>query len=166
LGPGHCDEFVESHARVMPVRDAWRGLAGGGVGCGFSRAMLERIGDMRADCGEAGPFAAECFTEDYEIGLLVTHLGGSQVPENARRTGAIDRHAQLFPDTLVGRCARRRAGSTALPCRAGTGWAGWGVRWMCGWRCATGAGRWWRWCLGRPMRLLVEALMMRCAASG
>jgi adsorption protein B len=102
---GHyCDEFVESHARVMPVRDALgAALPAAGVGCGFSRAMLAQIGEMRADSGEQGPFAAECFTEDYEIGLLVTHLGGK-----AKFLRMRDEHGELiatrsyFPDTLVG----------------------------------------------------------------
>lgn len=102
---GHyCDEFVESHARVMPVRDALgAALPAAGVGCGFSRSMLARIGDMRADCGEAGPFAAECFTEDYEIGLLVTHLGGKAKFLRMRdEQGQLIATRSYFPDTLVG----------------------------------------------------------------
>jgi bacteriophage N4 adsorption protein B len=102
---GHyCDEFVESHARVLTVRDALRAaLPAAGVGCGFARSMLARIGDMRHDSGEAGPFAAECFTEDYEIGLLVTHLGGQAKFLRMRdEEGQLIATRSYFPDTLVG----------------------------------------------------------------
>jgi adsorption protein B len=34
--------------------------------------MLARLADVRAGEGEAGPFASECLTEDYELGLLVS----------------------------------------------------------------------------------------------
>ena len=75
---GHyADEFAESHARVQVVRDALgAGLPAAGVSCGFGREMLARIGRWRGREGEGGPFAAECFTEDYELGLLITQLGG------------------------------------------------------------------------------------------
>ena len=102
---GHyCDEFVESHARVLTVRDALRAaLPAAGVGCGFARTMLARIGEMRAEGGEAGPFAAECFTEDYEIGLLVTHLGGRAKFLRMRdEDGHLIATRSYFPDTLVG----------------------------------------------------------------
>ena len=75
---GHyADEFAESHGKAMVVRD-WLGAAlpAAGVGCGFSRAMLERVGATRAAMGESGPFAADCLTEDYELGLLITRFGG------------------------------------------------------------------------------------------
>lgn len=79
---GHYgDEFAEAHAKTMVVRDALgAGLPAAGVGCGFSRAMLARIAALRAENGgshdEAGPFAADCLTEDYELGLLVARSGG------------------------------------------------------------------------------------------
>lgn len=102
---GHyCDEFVESHARVLTVRDALgAALPAAGVGCGFSRAMLTRIGQVRIDNGEQGPFAAECFTEDYEIGLLVTHMGGKAKFLRLRdEEGQLIATRSYFPDTLVG----------------------------------------------------------------
>ncbi|MFX8637222.1 glycosyltransferase family 2 protein, partial [Acinetobacter baumannii] len=69
VGGHYCDEFAESHAKAMVVRD-WLGvsLPAAGVGCAFSRAAIEAIAARR---GCAQPFAAECLTEDYEFGLLV-----------------------------------------------------------------------------------------------
>ena len=75
---GHyADEFAESHAKAMVVRDALRApLPAAGVGCAFQRDMLQGIDAVRRSSGETGPFAAECFTEDYELGILISHLGG------------------------------------------------------------------------------------------
>ena len=76
---GHyCDEFAELHAKAMVVRDALgQGLPAAGVGCGFRRDRLERIGHSRRRQGELGPFAAECLTEDYELGILIARDGGT-----------------------------------------------------------------------------------------
>ena len=79
---GHyADEFAEAHAKAMPVRDALgAGLPAAGVGCGFARETLAVLARARAAEGgsdvRAGPFASECLTEDYELGLLVTRTGG------------------------------------------------------------------------------------------
>lgn len=72
---GHyCDEFAEAHARDMVVRHhIGAALPSAGVGCAFSRAAIDRIIAHRAS---DEPFAAECLTEDYECGLLVTVTGG------------------------------------------------------------------------------------------
>jgi adsorption protein B len=102
---GHyCDEFVEAHARVMVVRDALgAGLPAAGVGCGFSRDMLERIGHLRGRQGGIGPFAAECFTEDYELGLLIARLGGKSRFLRCRDAeGQLIGTRSYFPNTLVG----------------------------------------------------------------
>lgn len=75
---GHyTDEFTEAHAKVLVVRDALgAGIPAAGVGCGFACEMLERIARRRALEGGEGPFASECLTEDYELGLLVWREGG------------------------------------------------------------------------------------------
>lgn len=75
---GHyTDEFTEAHAKLMVVRDALgAAIPAAGVGCGFSRALLARFAEMRGADGATGPFAAECLTEDYELGMLVHRLGG------------------------------------------------------------------------------------------
>ncbi|MBW8785006.1 MAG: glycosyl transferase family protein [Novosphingobium sp.] len=75
---GHyCDEFAEAHAKALVVRDALgAAIPAAGVGCGFSRPMLARVAEERVGAGEAGPFAAECLTEDYELGLIVARANG------------------------------------------------------------------------------------------
>ncbi len=74
---GHyADEFAEAHAKLLVVRDAiGAGLPAAGVGCGFARRALAGLAARRIADGEAGPFAAECLTEDYELGLLVSQHG-------------------------------------------------------------------------------------------
>ncbi len=100
---GHyADEFAESHAKAMVVRD-WLGAAlpAAGVGCGFSRAMLERVGATRAAMGESGPFAADCLTEDYELGLLISQLGGrSRFLRLRDADGELIATRSYFPDEI------------------------------------------------------------------
>jgi adsorption protein B len=58
------------------VRDALRaGIPSAGVGCAIARPMLDRLAALR---GASAPFAAECLTEDYELGLGIATLGGRQ----------------------------------------------------------------------------------------
>lgn len=98
---GHyCDEFAEAHAKNMVVRN-WigAGLPSAGVGCAFSRKAIERI---LAHRGTSEPFAADCLTEDYEAGLLVSETGG-----RSRFLRVRDLHGQIvatrefFPATLA-----------------------------------------------------------------
>ena len=74
---GHyCEEFAEAHGKAMVVRDALRaGIPSAGVGCAIARGSLEQLACRRA---ADGPFAAECLTEDYELGLGIAALGGRQ----------------------------------------------------------------------------------------
>lgn len=76
---GHyTDEFTEAHTKAMVVRDALRtGIPAAGVGCGFARATLSRLAALRTEQGAAGPFAADCLTEDYELGMLIYRNGGT-----------------------------------------------------------------------------------------
>lgn len=76
---GHyCEEFAEAHAKALVVRDALGvAMPAAGVGCGFSRAMLARLAARREAGGGSGPFAADCLTEDYELGVLVHRNGGA-----------------------------------------------------------------------------------------
>ncbi|MDA7787895.1 glycosyl transferase family protein [Sphingomonadaceae bacterium] len=71
---GHyLDEFAESHAKNMVVRDALgAGLPSAGVGCAISRPVLADLAMRR---GQAMPFAADCLTEDYELGLDIGEMG-------------------------------------------------------------------------------------------
>jgi adsorption protein B len=75
---GHySDEFTEAHAKAMVVRDALgAAIPAAGVGCGFSRAALFNLARERIAENQPGPFAADCLTEDYELGLLITRNGG------------------------------------------------------------------------------------------
>lgn len=75
---GHyADEFAESHAKGLVVRDCLgAALPAAGVGCGFSRSALKAMAAMRQTQGAGGPFASESLTEDYELGLLIAQSGG------------------------------------------------------------------------------------------
>jgi adsorption protein B len=73
IGAHYADEFAEAHGKELPVRQ-WiaAALPSAGVGCAFSRSVLQRI------AGRAGgvPFDAASLTEDYELGLRVREAGG------------------------------------------------------------------------------------------
>jgi adsorption protein B len=75
---GHyADEFAESHAKSMVVRNAMgAAIPAAGVGCGFDRDLLAALARDRTGRASGEPFAAECLTEDYELGLLVSRSGG------------------------------------------------------------------------------------------
>lgn len=74
LVSGHyADEFAESHAKQLVVRQAvGAGLPLAGVGCAISRDCLARIASVRG----GAPFDASSLTEDYELGLQAASLGG------------------------------------------------------------------------------------------
>ena len=100
---GHySDEFAESHAKGLVVRGALGGaLPAAGVGCGFSRAALHDLAARRAADGEAGPFAPECLTEDYELGLVMSKGGrGSTFLRLRDDAGALVATRSYFPNTL------------------------------------------------------------------
>jgi adsorption protein B len=69
----YCEEFAEAHGKSMVVRD-WLGVGipTAGVGCAIARDALSELSHRR---GRDGPFAAECLTEDYELGLGIAALG-------------------------------------------------------------------------------------------
>ena len=100
---GHySDEFAESHAKGLVVRGALGGaLPAAGVGCGFSRAALGDLTARRAAQGEAGPFAPECLTEDYELGLVMSNEGrGSAFLRLRDDAGALVATRSYFPNQL------------------------------------------------------------------
>ena len=73
VGGHYNDEFAESHGRTIVVREAiGAGIPAAGVGCAFSRRMLDRIAATASD----GPFDSVSLTEDYELGLRIRQLGG------------------------------------------------------------------------------------------
>lgn len=71
---GHyLDEFAESHAKDLVVREALgAAVPSAGVACAIDRAILGQI----ADAAGGQPFDATCLTEDYELGHRIKALGG------------------------------------------------------------------------------------------
>ncbi|MDN3646121.1 glycosyl transferase family protein [Pontixanthobacter aestiaquae] len=71
---GHYqEEFAEAHGKAMVVRDALRaGMPLAGVGCAIARGMLEQLAETKPS---GQPFASECLTEDYELGIGAAELG-------------------------------------------------------------------------------------------
>lgn len=97
---GHyADEFAESHMKTMVVRDCLNvALPAAGVGCAFKREILARIAEIR---GAHHPFAPECLTEDYELGLLVHELGGrSRFVRALDPAGHLIATREFFPATI------------------------------------------------------------------
>lgn len=101
---GHyCDEFAESHAKTMVVRNALgAAIPAAGVGCGFGRDIIDVLTELRWKEGESGPFAAECLTEDYELGWLISRLGGRSKFLRVRDAdGGLIATRACFPPTLA-----------------------------------------------------------------
>jgi adsorption protein B len=71
---GHyLDEFAESHAKDLVVREALgAAVPSAGVATAIDRQLLGQI----AVAAGGEPFDAECLTEDYELGLRIKALGG------------------------------------------------------------------------------------------
>jgi len=100
---GHyADEFAESHAKAMVVRDALHlPLPAAGVGCGLSRAALDRLVAGQAAWGQPGPFAPDALTEDYEMGLAVAKSGrGAAFVRLRAADGSLVSTSSCFPGTL------------------------------------------------------------------
>jgi bacteriophage N4 adsorption protein B len=68
----YMDEFAESHAKEMVVRESVSGIVpSAGVGTCFSRKALRNlIGTTRNK-----PFNISSLTEDYDVGMRLAHLG-------------------------------------------------------------------------------------------
>lgn len=100
---GHyADEFAESHAKAMVVRSALgAAIPAAGVGCGFARGALTALAERRRAGGEAGPFAPECLTEDYELGIELSAMGrGSTFLRLRDCEGRLVATASHFPTEL------------------------------------------------------------------
>ena len=116
VGGHYADEFAESHAKEMVVRQ-WlgAGLPSAGVGCAFSRDMMELL------AGGGVPFDAASLTEDYELGLKVREAGGSAL--FARIAAAPGRGLvatrEYFPGTLPAAVAQKARWMTGI---ALSGW--------------------------------------------
>ena len=135
---GHyADEFAEAHGKSLVVRDALgAAIPAAGVGCGFARSALEELAEARRENGRNanGPFAEDCLTEDYELGLLISR-GGAR----GRFLRLKDRYGDLvatrayFPATLdeAVRQKTRWIHGIAFQSWDRLGWGGsWLDRWM------------------------------------
>lgn len=131
---GHyCDEFAESHGKGLIVREAiGAAVPSAGVGCAFSRTMLERIAEEKG----GRPFEAESLTEDYELGLRIAEMGGRGIfvslpaEDGGRRPVAVREHFPATFDDAVAQKARWMTG-IALSGWDRMGWRG-GIaeKWM------------------------------------
>ena len=83
---GHyADEFAEAHGKTLAVRSSLgAAIPAAGVGCGFSRERLGELAARRSLAGSDGPFARECLTEDYELGLTFSQAEGGSTFLRAR----------------------------------------------------------------------------------
>jgi len=105
---GHyCDEFAEAHAKQMVVRTAiGAGMPLAGVGCAIARPALNAIAARR----NGTPFDASSLTEDYELGLALSQLGGGGIMARIREApgGALVAVRAHFPARL-GAAVRQKA---------------------------------------------------------
>lgn len=125
LVSGHyADEFAESHAKTLIVRQALgAGLPLAGVGCAIERAVLDDIASLRGDA----PFDADSLTEDYELGLHIALRGGRGVLARVREwpSGPLVATRAYFPATLPAAVRQKARWMTGI---ALAGWdrVGWG----------------------------------------
>jgi len=124
---GHyAEEFVESHAKTMVVRQAiGAAIPAAGVGCAISRSALEEL------AASGSPFDKESLVEDYEMGLRLA--GRSAFVRIVSATGGLIATRALFPRRLEAAVSQksRWALGIALQGWDRLGWSG-GLaeRWM------------------------------------
>nr|WP_087573072.1 glycosyl transferase family protein [Sphingomonas sp. CDS-1] len=94
----YCDEFAESHGKFLTVREAMgASMPSAGVACAFERQTLERLVNPAND----GPFDPGSLTEDYEVGLRISNMGGRGVFVRMRDSdGQLVATKEYFPDNL------------------------------------------------------------------
>jgi adsorption protein B len=122
---GHyADEFAESHVKELVVREAvGAAVPLAGVGCAIERVALSRLAARH----DGRPFAGGSMTEDYEMGLRLGAIGVKTMFVRIPAEPGIVRWLQAAAISLrlsAPPSGRRRAGSAALPLRAGIGSAG------------------------------------------
>lgn len=128
---GHyADEFAESHAKALLVREALgASMPSAGVGCAFSRAALGRIAQAR----DERPFDPLSLTEDYELGLRIGESGGRGILVRMRdEAGGLIATREYFPDTLAA-AVRQKARWMIGIALAGWDRLGWSGGWREGW---------------------------------
>lgn len=111
VGSHYCEEFAEAHGKAMVVRDALgTAIPAAGVGCAFRRSMLgEMAREARADRATHGPFSDSALTEDYELGLRVSAMGGrSRFLRVRGDDGQLVATRAYFPSRLI-RAVRQKS---------------------------------------------------------
>lgn len=95
----YCDEFAESHGKALTVREAMgASMPSAGVACAFERDTLERL----VNPANGGPFDPGSLTEDYEVGLRISNMGGRGVFVRMRDSdGQLVATKEYFPDNLT-----------------------------------------------------------------
>jgi adsorption protein B len=93
---GHyIDEFTENHSKDTWVRERLaRGIPAAGVGCAFSRRVLEYMAQRHQN----QVFSIDSLTEDYEFGMRLRNYGFKGIfvrqrlpmPDRPRKTGFRD----------------------------------------------------------------------------
>ena len=94
----YCDEFAESQSKDIPVRQRLRGfLPSSGVGTGFDRDSLDRLGSMQGGMA----FNPESLTEDYEAGFCMQAMGCRQIflPIRVEAAGPVATR-EYFPNSF------------------------------------------------------------------
>ncbi|MFT3966597.1 MAG: glycosyl transferase family protein [Sphingobium sp.] len=128
---GHyCDEFAESHAKALLVREALgAALPSAGVGCAIARDMIGRLAEDR----QGRPFDPDSLTEDYELGLRIGERGGRGILVRMRDAqDELVATREYFPDT-VRDAVRQKARWTVGIALAGWDRLGWGRGWTEAW---------------------------------
>lgn len=94
----YCDEFAESHGKYLTIREAvGASIPSAGVACAFERQTLEHL----VNEAKGGPFDPESLTEDYEVGLRISNMGGRGVFVRMRDSdGELVATREYFPDSL------------------------------------------------------------------
>ena len=100
LGSHYCEEFAESHGKAMVVRNAiGAGIPAAGVGCAISRRALHQLSRRHID---GTPFDPVSLTEDYELGLAVSEMGGvSRFVRVRGEDGTFIATRAYFPSSFV-----------------------------------------------------------------
>lgn len=133
IGGHYCDEFAEGHGKEMVVREAiGAAIPLAGVGCAIERGALAGLAARH----EGIPFAADCLTEDYELGIRLGRIEGKsmfvRIPAVAGSRAVVSSRGH-FPETLQAavRQKSRWIGGIALAGWERLGWhGGIGERWM------------------------------------
>ncbi len=122
----YCDEFAESQSKDIPVRQRLGGfLPSSGVGTGFGRESLERLGRARGGT----IFNPESLTEDYEAGFCLHTMGCRQVFLPIRMAaGEPVATREYFPSSFR-TAVRQRSRWVAGIALQGWDRHGWGTSW-------------------------------------